>query len=322
MAARRAQIAVLLGILLFCGLSYGLVFTIIGDWGIANLVYTPVIASRSTQRKSEFMVALGDNFYKGVTIGGTSHGVESVSDKKWQLVFHNQFPTTTPFFRKRWYVIAGNHDYDGNEMAQVQYTKLSHRWYFPSLYYHFLKPAPDGATVEFFMIDSQVLANDDSELASYGRKVDLEQLAKIERWLRTSTATWKIMFGHHPIYHNKNENDFLVKRLVPLLEKYHVAAYISGHLHSFQHLRSPKVHYITIGNTAIQSAVEKGNTPDGVREVFVHPTEAQWAGCGTDACKGFSIVKVKGKRSMVLEYWTSGDVLRRTISITNPNPRV
>lgn len=37
--------------------------------------------------------------------------------------------------RAKWLMVAGNHDYEGNITAQLEYSKKSPRWFFPSLYY-------------------------------------------------------------------------------------------------------------------------------------------------------------------------------------------
>jgi len=261
-----------------------LIFTVIGDWGVPNLPYSNVMAQVSTARKSQFTVAIGDNFYKGVTIGGTSHGVSSVNDPKWDSVFEKQFPQ--PFFHKNWYVIAGNHDYDGNEKAQVEYTKKSKRWKFPSLYYTFTKKLEKKVSVQFFMIDSHVLWTSDRALEAYGRNRDMKQLAWIEKQLKASKATWKIMFSHHPIYTSRGKRDWLVQKLVPLLEKYKVAAFVSGHVHTFQHVKSPKIDYFTVGSTGIQGTLSVGKKVGGIKHVFTYPTSAQIStpSCANSSC--------------------------------------
>jgi hypothetical protein len=332
-----------LGVLLFCGVSYGLAFTIIGDWGVPNLLYTPRIAEISQQKRSQFTVAIGDNFYKGVTIGGKEHGVSSIDDPKWKAVFEDQFPISTPFFRNRFYVIAGNHDYDGDMRSQINYSNLrSKRWYFPKRYYKFTKPAPANAKVEFFMLDSHVIANSAKELNDYDLKVDMKQLERLKIALRRSKATWKLVFSHHPVYHNKGENEFFVRHLVPTMEKENVAAFISGHMHYFMHIKSPKIHYITVGNTGIQTGVPTSTKKlsNGAKRKYLHPTAAEFPNCGkcvqpttakfpncgaradpaSFACRGFAVVTVKDKKTMVLDYFTSkGDNSpKHSIVIKNP----
>jgi len=320
------MLACVLVALLFCtpgqaGPPKKVIFTVLGDWGIPNLPYTAVMAKVSDAQKSQFTVAVGDNFYKGVSVGGTQHGVESISDPKWQSIFEKQF--TQPFFKKNWYVIAGNHDYDGNEMAQVQYTKVSpgRRWKFPSLYYTFKKYMAQKVSVQFFMIDSQPLYLPATALKAYGRTKDFAQLKWIERQLKQSTATWKIMFAHHPIYTSKGKREWLIDNLVPLLHKYKVALFVSGHMHTFQHMKTPKLDYITVGSTGIQQSVPIKNV-GGVRHVFSYPTQAQDQSpqCANDVCRGFAIVTVQGRGSLTLKFYnTQGKLIYTTNPIKNPN---
>ena len=57
-----------------------------------------------------------------------------------------------------WYVVAGNHDWEGNVTAEVAMSGILEHWMFPSLYYTFTYPIPDSAqTVQFVMVDTETL---------------------------------------------------------------------------------------------------------------------------------------------------------------------
>ena len=55
--------------------------------------------------------------------------------------------------------------------------------------------------------------------------------------------------GHYPVYSVGNHGTIstLVSKLAPLLDKYKVGAYINGHDHGLQYIRSKNVSYITTG---------------------------------------------------------------------------
>ena len=63
-----------------------------------------------------------------------------------------------------------------------------------------------------------------------------QQWTWIEDTLRSSTAHYLLVGGHYPVWSvaEHGPTQCLVDRLKPLLEKYHVTAYISGHDHNLQ----------------------------------------------------------------------------------------
>lgn len=85
---------------------------------------------------------------------------------------------------------------------------------------------------------------------------DSEQLAHIERWLNNSNSTWTIVVGHFPVYsatvNEHGDTASLVEHLEPLLSKYKVHAYFSGHDHVLQHIQKKGVSYFGSGAGARQ----------------------------------------------------------------------
>merc|ERR1711865_213152 len=149
------------------------------------------------------------------------------------------------------HVLAGNHDHYGNVQAQIDYTSRSDRWSFPSLYYDFTETAPDGATVQFVMIDTYTLAgqsqiDDDDREGLTGDKLTgpPDQTAAdaqtqwIESTMAASTADYLIVSGHYPV-HSAAEHgptDAMSASKFPYLTKHKASAYLCGHDHAEQHI--------------------------------------------------------------------------------------
>jgi len=219
---------------------------------------------------------------------------------------------------------VGNHDYDGDEMAQVQYAKQhkQKRWKFPSLYYTFTKKLAKGITVQFFMLDSMVLTSTDAHLQEYGRSKDIRQLMWLETELKKSKANWRLVFAHHPIYTSKGKKAYLIKKLVPLLERNKVATFVNGHVHTFDHVKSKKIDYFTVGSTGIQDTIVEKNVA-GITHKFTYPTAAQISSgmCPGDICRGFAVMTV-GRKSLILQFYnTMGNLVYTTMKIKNPNKK-
>lgn len=235
--------------------SKSLSFMFIGDWGWQGLNQTMVanqMALWSTDNKPEFVIALGDNFYK--------NGVSSVNDARWNGTFHSVYHHDS-LTHIHWYAILGNHDYHQQPQAEIDYYYLhrnsppqENRWTMPDHNYTVIYEF-DNATLQVVFIDTPILARRETEETDVNGKwaVSLEtkqnHLKYIEDTLSTSNATWLIVAGHYTIYSNAEHGDTqdLIDCLVPLLEKYNVNAYLNGHDHTLQHISWHGIEYFTSG---------------------------------------------------------------------------
>eukprot|EP01032_Pedospumella_encystans_P012191 gene12191-14122_t len=137
-------------------------FMAIGDWGmdtdtqIMNGKEMAKISACHEEVDNFFAVALGDNFYED--------GVKGTDDPKWSNVFSQPFKDV----KCPWYPILGNHDWEGNVQAQID-----------------------------FRTDKISAMFTDKEFPPEPRQKHLDWLDKT---LKHSTAEWIIVFGHYPVY--------------------------------------------------------------------------------------------------------------------------
>jgi tartrate-resistant acid phosphatase type 5 len=208
-------------------------FYALGDTGSGNARQAAVASSMArlqAEMPASFALLLGDNFYP--------RGVRSTDDRRWQNTFEGVYDPALLDFP--FYAVLGNHDYRGDEAAQVEYT-LRHpesRWEMPERFYCFQRELPDGTRVELFGIDTNTIRADDV------------QLAWLDSALSASTADWKIVFGHHVLYSNGHHGDDpkLIARLGGVLARYAVDIYLAGHEHDLQILAPVSgVHYLVSG---------------------------------------------------------------------------
>jgi acid phosphatase len=163
---------------------------------------------------------LGDNFYP--------HGVSSTQDEQWQTKFRDAYGkpclSQLPF-----YVILGNHDYQGNVEAQIAYSHQQNQWKMPHRFY----------SVEFGKI-AKVIAIDTNvpDLCGSAAHCTFDFLRQA---LRSPPEALKIVIGHHPIesssikYHGLSLlGRFLRSKLCNVR-----GVYISGHSHHLEHRIDP-----------------------------------------------------------------------------------
>jgi len=185
----------------------------------------------------EFVAALGDVHH--------FRGIQSVDDPLWQTNY--EWIYKHPSLMLPWYPLLGNHEYEGNTDAVVEYSNVSRRWDMPSKYYAKTFDVSDESDAKALLlwIDTPRLIDkyrDDSEEWADIQSASIEkELNWIDSTLSASDAKWKIVMGHHPVYAGTYKDDIertdLQKRLQPLLDKYKVDISIGGHVHNFQHIQ-------------------------------------------------------------------------------------
>jgi tartrate-resistant acid phosphatase type 5 len=194
-----------------------------GDYGNGTRNQSDVASAMKKYHDSkpfDFGITLGDNFY--------SKGMLGTSDPHWKAWWSDMYDRIVMPF----YATLGNHDwgYADSPAAEVMFTQLSTTWKMPATYYTFM-----AGVAQFFALDTNEMSR--------------AQLAWLDSEIRKSTAHWKVVYGHHPIYSAgaHSDNPTLIKQLLPLLRN-RVDVYIAGHDHDMQHLKTEAgVHFFVAG---------------------------------------------------------------------------
>lgn len=255
--------------------SSDLNFLVMGDWGgtdhspwthTAEVNTAASMNTAAQETGSKFTLALGDNFYYS--------GVTSVDDSRFEDTFEQCFTGKhlSDSSGHTFHVIAGNHDHYGNVQAQIDYSSRSSRWSFPSLYYTFTETAPDGATVQFVMIDTYTLAGQSQLNAEDVGGLTGDQLPGppdvaaaesqtqwIESTMAASTADYLIVAGHYPVQSaaEHGPTSALSSSKFPYLIKYKASAYLCGHDHAEQHIdMGDGVQYHVIGAANLKGSFD------------------------------------------------------------------
>ncbi|MET0308764.1 MAG: tartrate-resistant acid phosphatase type 5 family protein [Sphingomonas sp.] len=221
-------------------------FVVLGDWGRFGRGSQQVVADRMAETAMEigarFVLTVGDNFYE--------NGVTGIDDPHWRGSFEDVYHA--PSLQIPWYAALGNHDYRSNPQAQIDYAARKGRWNMPGRWYAFREQAPDGTTVEFFVIDTTPMIAGYHDRKTNAGGQDLEgQLRWLDRSLAASRADWKIVLGHHPVVRyaaaEKAGKPEVLDRVDPILQRHRVPLYLHGHNHNLQHVRQGLTDYVCAG---------------------------------------------------------------------------
>lgn len=224
-----------------------------GMMPVANAVRT-----YCAQAACDAGVVLGDNIYPdGATLGADGH-----TDAQR---FHDIFEQPYGWMRSlsesfRLYVALGNHDWHTSRegaMAQVTYHEQHPPFYMNGLIYSVRPPGHED--VEIFVIDTEVLLATqtvyEDVLAEDGSEVDSTTVEELEPWaapqteqernmvawlderLRASTARWRIVAAHHPLWSSaggKFQQARVLRRLLlPTLCR-NADMFLAGHEHTME----------------------------------------------------------------------------------------
>lgn len=217
-------------------------FLVVGDWGHNGFYHQRDVALQmnKTAEKMDinFIISVGDNFYP--------IGVASVKDPYFKTSFEDVY--NEPELFVNWYVVLGNHDYEGNTQAEIDYTNISRRWEMPSRYYSFTKKFKNGGKAIFIFLDTSPFIKDYYTEEKYKNVIGQDTAAQY-KWLKnlleTTDAKWKIVVGHHHFYTAEGKSEELKDirdRFGPLFQKYKVDAYICGHQHSLQYITKKNIY--------------------------------------------------------------------------------
>jgi predicted phosphodiesterase len=114
-------------------------------------------------------------------------------------------------------------------MGEYIYSLTSKTWRLPALYYTYT-----AGPAQFFAINTNALTD--------------RQLTWLKRELARSTAKWKIVYGHFPVYEQTNYTVEPQQRLIlPILKQYNVDIYLAGHHHTVQHWQMDGIDYVVTG---------------------------------------------------------------------------
>ncbi|MDF2797587.1 MAG: hypothetical protein K0R85_331, partial [Devosia sp.] len=129
-------------------------FLVVGDWGKPDMSTNAMEVASRMEKQAEaidvaFVISTGDNFYE--------RGVASTGDPLWQTAFEDVY--SAPALQVPWYVVLGNHDYNGTPDAELAYALRSRRWNMPARYYVEQQVLADGTRADFFFLDTNMLVD-------------------------------------------------------------------------------------------------------------------------------------------------------------------
>ena len=187
-----------------------------GDGSFGQMRVAGAIARHDRWQPLDFGITLGDNFYP--------KGLDELFDPRWQRDWE-RFYTQLGI---RFYATFGNHDHYTVRGAETEIRRSlrSASWCLPKPYYTFT-----AGPVQFFALDTNPIENREPAYR--------EQLDWLERALAASSARWKVVYGHHPIFSTGPDGNTkeMVEEVLPVLKRHRADAYLAGHEHVMEYLK-------------------------------------------------------------------------------------
>ncbi|WP_164118162.1 metallophosphoesterase [Sphingorhabdus sp. Alg239-R122] len=241
--------------------GYG--FIAVGDTGYVsdksglNLV-AGAVKNYCASQTCDFAVMAGDNIYQ----------VGAAGDDGDAELFQSRFikpygPLSEIGSDFRIYTALGNHDWYTSRvgaLAQVKFHETTPPFYMDGFFYSVRPPAMNG-DLELFVIDTEMLLApqtipsydeaESGEMVATGKtragghknampvtEQEKAQLSWFTQALEKSTAKWKIVLAHHPLWQSRADSKYaqsirLRELLLPSLCRY-ADAYVAGHQHTLE----------------------------------------------------------------------------------------
>jgi len=157
--------------------------------------------------------------------------------------------------------------------------------------------------------DTPIFANSTLQNLAAMYLVDFENKLKAAS---SSGVPYIIVGGHFPVYSvaEHGSTQCLVKNVMPLLHKYKVSAYLSGHDHNLQHISytnlGSTVEYIVTGANALNknSQANAGTVPTNSLK-FRWPTSSSLVQGAVDKISGGFLMIQTSSTSMVVNFVVS-----------------
>lgn len=208
--------------------------------------------------------------------------------------------------------VIGNHDARNRKGVeeQMRYFKNCKSDCNPDTYYKFSGGGSTENLVEFFALDSNLLA-ESSGRVNYTPNSRETQLKWFEEALAQSRARWKIVLLHHPLYSSAKGHgakkigedgaELEISRTLQnlrlidtLLQKYGVSVVLAGHDHLYERIEPRgRVYHFTSGAGA---KLRKGD--------LNRKKLPNYHACGMTTQLSFMLFSVEPGR---LRYWTMGE---------------
>jgi predicted phosphodiesterase len=248
------------------------------------------MAKIASKLSPQAIISVGDIIYPD-----GSEGSDGRIAKYWSDIYMKHSS-----LKRNWYLVLGNHDWRKSSSVShsLKFTgssKSGGKYWNLEAYQYKKSWSASGVKVDAFFIDTMIVRG---EKGSSERK---NQNDWLDSKLGSSSATWKIVVGHHPPYSagNHGKDTSVIKYIDPIMRKHKVYISFWGHDHNKQYIKYEGHHYIISGAGGQGSRSGKVGYPSGT----LIQNEKNY---------GFSTISLCSSRAEFRHYSASGSVQKKS----------
>lgn len=185
----------------------------------------------------------------------------------------------------------------------------------PGFWYKQSFQTESGATVDAFFIDTQIWKGSSVVDGTIGRDTKQQQISWLKAELAQSSAAWKLVLGHHPVYSAGSHGitTAMFEELDPLMRQHGVQVIFSGHDHSKQLMQHRGLNYVISGAGGATARSRSNEYPVGSQKQIFED-------------QGFVGLSVCDASSANLTFYAADGQVQATVSLSadppesNPEP--